>query len=313
MSGGAVQQLPYWGPVAAVAALAVLAFSAAVADGVMSARAGGMRRGGFAPVAEGARLLRQRRRTTIAADAVLRQVGVAGLVVAAALKVAVLPVGAWVVSDLEVGLVWFNAMDVLVWAFVWLAGWGANSVYPLVGGYRFLALALAYELPLMFALTGPAVAAGSLRMGDIVAAQEGLWFVVWMPVAFLVFVAAVLAFSLQRPFTAPISADLGGGVLAELSGMDRLLLLGGRYSLLAAGSGFAVDLFLGGGSGPWFPDWLWFLAKTVALLWLLVALRRRIPQLRPEQLMAPAWVVGLPLVLVQLLIVSIITIAGRGS
>lgn len=313
MSAGAVEQLPYWGPLAALAALVVVALSGAVADGVLSARAGGARKGALAPIAEGARLLRQRRRTTVAADAVLRQVGVMGLTVAAALKVAVLPVGTWVVSDLDVGLVWFNTMDVLVWAFVWLAGWGTNSVYPLVGGYRFLALALAYELPLMFALTAPAIAAGSLRMGDIVAAQDGLWFVVWMPVAFLVFVAAVLAFSLQRPFTAPISADLGGGVLAELSGMDRLLLLAGRYSLLAAGSGFAVALFLGGGSGPWVPAWLWFLAKTVVLLWLLVALRRRIPQLRPEQLMAPAWVVGLPLVLVQLLIVSIITITGRGS
>lgn len=313
MSGGAVQQLPYWGPVAALAVLVVVASSGAIADGVISARAGGAGRGAFAPVAEGARLLRQRRRTTVSADAMLRQVGVVGLVVAAALKVAVLPVGAWVVSDLDVGLVWFNAMDVMVWAFVWLAGWGANSVYPLVGGYRFLALVLAYELPLMFALTAPAVAAGSLRMADIVAAQEGLWFVVWMPVAFLVFLAAVLAFSLQRPFTAPVSADLGGGILAELSGVDRLLVLAGRYSLLAAGSGFAVALFLGGGSGPWFPDWLWFLAKTVALLWLLVALRRRIPQLRPEQLMAPAWVVGLPLVLVQVLVVSVITITGRGS
>ena len=313
MTGAAVQQLPAWGAVAAVLALVAVALTAAMADGVLTARAEGRRGGGLAPVHEAARLLRQRRRTTLAADTVLRQTGVIGLVVAAAMKVAVLPAGGWVVSDLNVGLVWFNAMDVLVWAFVWLAGWGPNSVFPLVGGYRFLALVLAYELPLMFALTAPAVAAGSLRMSDIVAAQDGLWFVVSMPVAFVVFLAAVLAFSLQRPFTAPISADLAGGVLAELSGVDRLLLLAGRYSLLAAGSGFAVDLFLGGGSGPWLPRWFWFLTKTFALLWLLVALRRRIPQLRPEQLMAPAWVVGLPLVLLQVLVVSIISLNGRGS
>ncbi|MDI3279712.1 NADH-quinone oxidoreductase subunit H, partial [Arthrobacter sp. AL08] len=87
-------------------------------------------------------------RGTVAADTLLRRVGVVGLPVAAALKVAVLPVGAWVVSDLAVGLVWFNTMDVMVWALVWLSGWGPNSVHSLVGGYRFLALALAYELPL---------------------------------------------------------------------------------------------------------------------------------------------------------------------
>ncbi len=98
-------------------------------------------------------------------------------------------------ADSAVGIVWFNALDVAVWALVWMAGWGPNSVHPLVGGYRFLAQALAYELPLMFALTAPAVAAGSLRLTDVVAAQNGLWFVVWMPVAFAVFCLAVAGFS----------------------------------------------------------------------------------------------------------------------
>jgi NADH-quinone oxidoreductase subunit H len=61
----------------------------------------------------------------------------------------------------------------------WLLGWGANSLTGLVGGYRFLALALGYELPLMFALVAPAVAAASLDVGEVAAAQDGLWFAVW--------------------------------------------------------------------------------------------------------------------------------------
>ncbi|MDD1475428.1 NADH-quinone oxidoreductase subunit H [Arthrobacter sp. H16F315] len=312
MNSAAVEQLPAWGAIAALAVLVLVALAGAATDGLLTARAEGRRGGGFAPVAETARLLRQRPRTTVAADTLLRKVGVVGLPVAASLKVAVLPFGAWVVSDLAVGLVWFNTMDVLVWALVWLAGWGPNSVQSLVGGYRFLALAVAYELPLMFALTAPAIAAGSLRMADIVAAQEGLWFVVWMPVAFLVFCAAVLAFSLQRPFTAPLSPDIAGGVLAELSGVDRLLLLAGRYALLAAGAGFGVALFLGGGAGPALPGWAWFLLKTLLLLGALLAIRRRVPALRPEQLMAPAWLVGLPVVLLQLLVVSVAAVAGKG-
>ena len=80
-----------------------------------------------------------------------------------------------------------------VWAFVWLLGWGPNAAHSLVGGYRFLAQALGYELPLMFALIAPAVAAGSLRLGDVAAAQHGLWYVVWMPVAFAVYCLGVLA------------------------------------------------------------------------------------------------------------------------
>ena len=69
--------------------------------------------------------------------------------------VAVVPLGEWAIFDLDVGVVWFNAMDVLVWAAVWLTGWGANSAHSLVGGYRFLAHGLGYELPLMFALMPP--------------------------------------------------------------------------------------------------------------------------------------------------------------
>ena len=230
--------------------------------------------------------------------------------VAAVLMAAVLPFGNWVISDLPVGLVWFNAMDVMVWALVWMAGWGPNAAYPLVGGYRFLALTLAYELPLMLALTAPAVAAGSLRMADIIAGQDTLWYVVWMPVAFLVFCAGVLAFSLQRPFDAPVSGDIAGGVLAEASGVDRLLLLAGRHALLAVGAGFAVALFLGGGAGPVLPAWMWFLAKTAVLLCVLLVVRRHISPVRPEKLMAAAWVVALPAVLLQVAVVAVITVAG---
>jgi NADH-quinone oxidoreductase subunit H len=272
----------------------------------MAARAEG-RRGGFgAPVAEAARLLRQRRRSMVAADSLLWRAGVVGLPVVAALMAAVLPLGHWVVADLPVGLVWFNAMDVTVWALVWMAGWGPNALHPLIGGYRFLALALGYELPLMFALTGPAVAAGSLRMADIVAAQGHLWFVATMPVAFVVFCACVLAFSLFRPFDAPLAPDLAGGVLSEVSGVDRLLLLAGRYALLTAGAGFAVAIFLGGGAGPLLPDWLWSLAKTAALVLVLLAVRRRIASVRPERLLPVAWMVGLPAVLLQVLVVAVL-------
>ncbi|OMH23486.1 NADH dehydrogenase [Tersicoccus phoenicis] len=270
--------------------------------------AGRGRAGLTVPLAEAARLLRQRRRGAVAADTLLWRAGVVGMPVAAVLMVAVLPVGSWVVADLPVGLVWFNAIDVCIWAFAWLAGWGANGVPGLVGGYRFLALALAYELPLMFALTAPAAAAGSLRMADIVAAQDGLWFVVWMPVAFVVFCAAVLGFSLHRPFVSPVATDITGGVLGELTGVDRLLFEAGRYGLLTAGSGFGVALFLGGGAGPLLPAWVWFLVKTLVLLVVLLAVRRRLPLIRPDRLMGPAWLVALPVVLLQVLVVAVVVI-----
>ena len=173
-----------------------------------------------APLHEGARLLVQRRRTTVAPDALLWRVAGGSLPVIALLMLAVVPLGGrgpdvTVLADLPVGVVWFNAMDVLVWASLWLLGWGSNSLGALVGGYRFLAQALAYELPLMFALTTPAVAASSLRVGDVVASQDGLWNVVTMPVAFGVYLLCVLGFAFLGPLAQPASADVAGGVLAE--------------------------------------------------------------------------------------------------
>lgn len=311
MSDGMVQAAPAWALLAALL-LGVVAAAGACFDGVLTARAEGRSAGSGAaiPFRETARLLRQRRRTTIAADTALWRIGGAGLLVAAFLKVSVIPLGFWTLADHPVGIVWFNAMDVLVWAFVWLAGWGANSAYALVGGYRFLAQSLSYELPLMFALTAPAVAARSLRIGDVVAAQDQLWFVVWMPVAFLVFCAAVLGFSVWGPFSSPAGADISNGVLTELSGVDRLLVLTGRYALLAAGAAFGVALFLGGGSGPIGPAWLWTLLKTLLLLAAFILARRRLPVLRPDRIPGAAWIVALTAVLVQVLVVCLIVLGG---
>ena len=262
------------------------------------------------PFRQAVRLLLQQRRTTLHPDALVWRIGGGGLVIVAALMLAVVPLGGWVVGDLAVGVVWFNAMDVQLWALVWLAGWGANAHLSLVGGYRFLAQALAYELPLMFAITAPAVGAQSLSVGAIVAAQEPLWFVVWMPVAFVVFLVGVAGFSLWGPFAHPVGGDIAGGVLSELSGGDRLLFLVGRYALLAAGAAFAAAVFLGGGDGPLLPGWLWSVVKTLAVLAVLVHLRRRLPTMRMERFTEVGWVVLLPAALLQVLVVSVLVLAG---
>ncbi|SBT42778.1 complex I subunit 1 family protein [Micromonospora narathiwatensis] len=312
MSDPAVTVVPGgWAPVAA-GLLGLLAVTAAALDGFLTARATGAGPSGLSqPFGEVARLMRQRRRTTVAADRLLWRTGGAGLLVMALLIIVVVPLGEWTLFDLDVGVVWFNAMDVLAWAFVWLTGWGANSAYSLVGGYRFLAHGLAYELPLMFALVAPAVGASSLNLGAIVAAQRGLWFVVWMPVAFVVFCAGILAIAVWGPFSPALGVDVAGGVAAELSGVDRLLFLGGRYALLAAGAAFAVPMFLGGGNGPLLPGWSWALVKTVVLLCGLVWLRRRLPAARPDSFLEAGWLVLLPAALLQDLVVAVVA-AERG-
>ena len=262
------------------------------------------------PIRSSARLLLEQRRTTLAPDRLLWRTGCVAVPTLALLSLAVVPVGGRTLWSTSADLVWFNAMEALLWAAVWLVGWGPNAVHALTGGYRFLAQGLAYELPLMFAVITAGLAAGSLRTTDVVAAQEGLWFVVTMPVAFVVFVASAAAFAFWGPFAAPAAADIAGGVSSELSGVDRLLVDVGRAVFLGAAAAMAAALFLGGDAGPLLPGPAWFLLKTLAVGTALVWVGRRVPVLRPDRTVEVAWMVLVPLTLLQALVVAVLVLNG---
>jgi NADH-quinone oxidoreductase subunit H len=302
-----------WTVLVLPAALAVVVVATAALDAVLSSRAAGRAESvmgaASAPVREVARLLVGQRRSTIAADGLLWRAGVITLPVAGLLAALVLPFGFTSAADLAVGVVWFNAMEILAWAAVWMAGWGPNSALSLIGGYRFIAQGLAYELPHMFALITAATAAGTLRVGGIVEAQSGLWLVVWMPVAFVVYLLSAMALAFWGPFDAPVGWDIAGSAAGELSGVDRLLFLGGRWMLLVVAGAMAVPLFLGGGHGPLLPAWLWTIVKTAAVLAAIVWVGRRFPTVRMDRFVEIAWVVLIPLTILQALVVALVVLA----
>ncbi|MFE3581328.1 complex I subunit 1 family protein [Streptomyces vinaceus] len=304
-----IESAPWWGLLVAPALLVLFAVLARACDALLAAAAAGRpvtATAALRPLLDVPRLLVAQSRRMPAADVLLWRIGVVTVPAAAVLSVLVVPLGQQALADLSVGVVWFNAMEVLTWAGLWLAGWGPNAAFSLIGGYRFIAQGLAYELPLMFALMAPATGAQSLRVGDIVAAQHGLWFVVWMPLAFVVYLAGVLAFSFLGPFSYPVGTDIAGGVLGEAAGVDRLLLRTGRWLWLTAGSSMAVPLFLGGGEGPGLPAWVWSLLKTLVVLAGLVWVRRRLPVIRADRYMELAWVVLLPLAIFQTLVPALV-------
>src|SRR5690349_14557255 len=281
-----ITSAPLWSVMVVPVLLAAFTAVAITADALLAARAAGRRVSPtelVAPLAEVPRLLAAQRRTTLAPDSLLWRLGLATVPAAGVLAAVVIPFGPVTASRMSVGVVWFNAMEVLTWAGLWMAGWGANSALSLIGGYRFVAQGLAYELPLMFALISAATGAQSLNVADIVAAQSHLWFAVWVPAAFIVYLAGVYAFCFRVPFGDPAGSDRAVGVLAELSGVDRLVIEAGRWLLLAAGAGMAVPLFLGGGAGPVLPAWAWSAVKTLAVLALLTWGRRRLPVLRADR------------------------------
>ena len=306
MDEGPVGPLPWWWALLLPALLGFATWTTLVGDAALS----GCRAPLAVPGREAARLLVGQRRRTVAADSVLGGIGGGVLPVAALLAAAVLPLGERPVADLSVGVVWFNAMEVLAWAAVWMVGWGANSTLGLVGGYRFVAQGLAYELPHMFAIITAALGAQSLRLTAIVEAQGDLWFVVIMPVAFVVYLLSTAAMAFWGPFDAPVARDVAGGAAAELSGVDRLVFAGGRWLLLVVAAAMAVPLFLGGGAGPVLPAWAWVAVKTAAVLALLLWLRHRFPTVRMDRYVEFAWVVLIPLTIAQALAVALVVLGG---
>lgn len=309
------ERTPLWAAFVLPALLIVLALATAGFDAVLSSTRSGrpksLRSAATSAALPGGEVLRQlvqQPRRTRAADVLLIRVGAALLPIAAVMAAVVLPLGFRSVSDLPDGIVWFNAMEALAWAAVWLTGWGPNSTLSLIGGYRFLAQGLAYELPHMLAITTAALGAESLRVGDVVDEQARLWFAVWMPAAFGIYLLSAMAMAFWGPFDHPTGRDVAGGAAAELSGTDRVLFLGGRWLLLVVAAAFSVPLFLGGGHGPLLPGWAWTLLKTAAVLALLVWVRRRIPTLRMERYLELAWVVLTPLAILQALVVAVVVL-----
>ncbi|MBD8080377.1 complex I subunit 1 family protein [Cellulosimicrobium arenosum] len=264
-----------------------------------------------APVREGMRLLLGQRRTTVAPDRLLRTLAVCAVPVLALTSAAVLPLGGHSVVSTSADLVWFNAAEALLWVAVWMLGWAPNAVHSLVGAYRFLAQGLAYELPLMFAIITVGVGAGSLRATDVVAAQAGgAWFVWTMPVALLVFLLGAAAFTFWGPFGAPAARDIAEGVLSELAGLDRLLVELGRAVFLGVASATAAAWFLGAEDGPVLPGAWWYAIKTLAVMAFLVGVGRRLPLVRPERFADIAWMVLLPLTILQTAVVAVLVLGG---
>ncbi|MET9458340.1 complex I subunit 1 family protein [Streptomyces canus] len=310
------ERTPLWAVLvlpALLVAVAVIAagLDAALSVGARNGRPESVRELAVRATGPGREVLRQlvqQPRRTRASDMPLARIGAALLPVAAVLAAVVLPLGFRSVSDLPEGIVWFNAMEALAWAAVWLAGWGPNSTLSLIGGYRFLAQGLAYELPHMLAITTAALGAESLRVGEVVDAQAGLWFAVWMPAAFGIYLLSAMAMAFWGPFDQPAGHDVAGGAASELSGADRVLFLGGRWLLLVVAAAFSVPLFLGGGHGPWLSGWAWTVLKTTAVLTFLVWARRRVPTLRMDRYLELAWVVLTPLAIVQALVVAVVVL-----
>lgn len=229
------------------------------------------------------------------------------------LAFAVVPiVRGFVVSDANVGLLFFLAMTSLGVYSVALGGWASNSKYSLIGGLRAVAQMISYELPLGLSLVGVALLAGSLRLTDIVDAQRGLWYCVLQPVGFVIFLIAGIAEARRSPFDLPeADSEIVAGYHTEYSSMKFALFFMGEYLDVFLISAMAAVLYLGGWHGPWLPGAIWFLIKMSAVVFLFIWLRAVLPRYRFDQLMNLGWKILIPISLVNVLVTGAVALAMR--
>ncbi len=251
------------------------------------------------PWREAALLTRIRRTTTERPDVQTWALAPALLAGMAAVAVATVPLAEGVaVADVDDGIVLFGAAMALVMVGAYLHGWSSNSAFPLVGGYRFVALALSYEMPLALVLIAAALPAESLSVGAIIESQQGLWNVVRQPLGLPLFLVAGTGLAFWGPLGMSDGADLAGGTSAEGSGPDRLVWALARRFVLVAVAVMGAAVFLGGWQGPVLPGGLWMALKTLALLALVVTVGHRVARIRLERFVVVAWAVLIPLALV---------------
>ncbi|MBW3548936.1 MAG: NADH-quinone oxidoreductase subunit H [Actinobacteria bacterium] len=255
------------------------------------------------PAARSALLLLTRRSATPRTDAAAGALAPALLVGMAAAAVAAVPWGRGVaVADVDDGIVLVGAAFAVVMVGVYLHGWSANSPLPLHGGYRFVALALSYEMPLALVLIAAALPAESLSIGAIVESQAGMWNVVRQPLGLPLYLVAGAGLAFWGPLDVADASDLAGGTAAEVSGPARLAWAAAQGAVLTAVAVVGAGVFLGGWHGPVLPGPAWTALKALALLAVLAGAKHRLARVRLERFVVVAWAALIPLALVDVFV-----------
>lgn len=292
------------------------------------------------PLADGIKLIFKEELVPARADRIIFILAPVITVVPALMLFAVIPVGGEVaaagteisfsLSNINVGVLYVLALASIAVYGIALAGWASNNKYALLGGMRSTAQMISYELPLALSIVGVLLLSGSMRLSDIVQRQwqtvqiggsnVSVWFVFLQPIAAFIFLITALAETNRAPFDLPeAEQELTAGFHTEYSGMKFALFFMAEYVKMIAVSALAVTFFFGGWLPP-FPNllsglweqiggfsWLspiWFGAKVLLLLLIMVWIRATLPRLRYDQLMNFGWKFLLPLALLNVIVTA---------
>src|SRR6187399_958273 len=259
----------------------------------------------FQPVADGIKMLIKEDVVPTRADKIVHFFAPILVAATAILTLGVIPYGRNMTPfAIDGGILFFFAVGSTTELAVFMAGWGSNNKFSMLGAMRAIAQMVSYELPLILTTLPVVMVTGALSPDAIVAAQSGYtfgivphWFVVtpWGAAAFLLFFVAGLVESNRTPFDVPEGeSEIVAGHMTEYSGFKYAIFFLAEYFGMFAVSGLAITLFLGGWHAPFaflafIPSWAWFFGKLGVLLFVFVWLRGTLPRMRIDHVMNFAW------------------------
>jgi len=287
--------------------------------GRMQVRFGPNRVGPFGllqPVADGIKLFFKEDIIVPHANRVIYILAPGVLVTTALVSYAVIPFGDsikilgqsidLVVADVNVGLLYLFAVSSLGVYGVVMGGWASNNKYSLLGAIRSSAQMISYELSLGLSIVGVLMIVGSLSLNQIVEAQAPVWFILYQPLGFIIYLISAVAECSRTPFDlTECENELVAGYQTEYSSMKFALYYLAEYIHILVVSSLAVSLFFGGWQGPFLPPVIWFLIKVFIFIFFFIWIRATFPRFRYDQLMKFGWKVLFPLALGNILLTAV--------
>ncbi|HWY39415.1 MAG TPA: NADH-quinone oxidoreductase subunit NuoH [Chthoniobacterales bacterium] len=279
------------------------------------------------PVADGIKMLIKEDIVPARADKVVHFLAPILIAATAILALGVIPYGRNMTPFvIDGGILFFFAVGSTTELAVFMAGWGSNNKFSLLGAMRAIAQMISYELPLIITVLPVVMVVGSLNPDKIVFAQKYYyfgflphWFVLtpWGATAFLLFFVSGLVESNRTPFDVPEGeSEIVAGHMTEYSGFKYATFFMAEYLGMFAVSGLAVTLFLGGWHAPlpwlgFIPSYVWFFAKLSVLLLVFIWVRGTLPRTRVDQMMNFAWKFMLPMAFTCLISAAVWHYTGR--
>jgi NADH-quinone oxidoreductase subunit H len=230
--------------------------------------------------------------------------------------------------DINIGVLYLSAVSSLSVIGILMAGWASNNKYSLLGAMRSGAQIVSYELSAGLSVLSIVVMTGSLSIRDIILSQEDGWWIfkAHIPalISFVIFIIAVTAETNRAPFDmAEAESELTAGFHTEYSGMRFALFFLAEYINIFIVCSIGATIFFGGWMplhiGHWqsfnhvmdyIPSSIWFLGKTIGLIFLIMWFRWTFPRLRIDQLLNLEWKYLLPISMFNLLLMTFVAIGG---